>query len=72
MIKAKSKVILLGNKYKLLDEDMSVIQKHFSSFTQVGIDNSNVNKDIKNALTKTKNIIVLNNSLKSISSSVYN
>jgi Undecaprenyl-phosphate galactose phosphotransferase WbaP len=53
-------VILLGNKYKLLDEDMSVIEKHFSNFTQISIDDSDVNQEIKNALIKTRNIIVLN------------
>ncbi len=37
-------MILLGNKYKLLDEDIKEIKKHFPSYHQVTIDTDTISK----------------------------
>ena len=53
-------VILLGNKYKLLDEDIQEINKKFRTFTRININNEKVQSKIQNALSQDTSIIVLN------------
>jgi undecaprenyl-phosphate galactose phosphotransferase len=53
-------VILLGNKYKLLDEDVEELKKSFSSYYQVDADDSSVEKlnDIIQSDTKITTIVL--------------
>jgi len=53
-------VILLGNKYKLTDEDIAQIKQNFASFTQVDINNEDVMNTIQNIISEQTEIIVLN------------
>ncbi len=54
-------MIILGNKYKLLDEDIEKIKKQFPKFTQIKIDEETENK-LKNQISNNGSIttIVLN------------
>jgi undecaprenyl-phosphate galactose phosphotransferase len=53
-------VILLGNKYKLLDEDVEELKKSFSSYYQVDADDSSIEKlnDIIQSNTKITTIVL--------------
>ena len=53
-------MILLGNKYKLTDEDIAQIKQNFASFTQVDINNEDVMNTIQNIISEQTEIIVLN------------
>ena len=54
-------MILLGNKYQLLDEDKEEIKKNFNSFHQVALD-----KEIQTTINNIKNIIETENTITTI------
>jgi len=53
-------MILLGEKYKLLDEDLSIIHKNFPKFTHIQLQNKDIKEQIQDALSENTSLIVLN------------
>ena len=65
-------MILLGTKYKLLDEDIEALNKHFNSYCNISIDNNDIKEEILSMIHQERITTIVLNLQKELPSEIEN